>query len=82
MFCSMLQLMRSKNLLMGQYAGTFYIPPFTLRALEKLNGLIDYEMQSIGAQKVSLPCLSNIDLWKKSSESRKRICNVVISCNL
>ena len=64
---SVFQLMRNKNLLFSQSMGLFYIPPFTLRALEKLNGLIDYEMRRIGAQKVTLPCLSHINLWKKSS---------------
>ncbi|XP_052775449.1 probable proline--tRNA ligase, mitochondrial [Mya arenaria] len=46
--------------------GAFYYLPLGLRALEKLTRLIDEELQSIGAQKISMPTMVTAALWKKT----------------
>ena len=60
--------MAVNHLIHGQSAGTFILQPLTTRVLEKLYRLIDYEMQSIGAQKITMPCLSPMALWKKTGK--------------
>ena len=43
--------------------------PKGLRALEKLVRVIDEELQSIGAQKMSMPTMIQASLWKKTGMS-------------
>lgn len=45
----------------------FHVLPMGQRVLDKLTRLIDREMKLIGAEKMSLPYLSNVKLWEKSS---------------
>ncbi len=55
--------MLQKKLILGSSAGTFYMLPWITRSLEKLYRLIDQEMYSIGAQKLTMPCLASKNLW-------------------
>ncbi|KAJ1344457.1 proline-tRNA ligase [Batrachochytrium salamandrivorans] len=45
-------------------AGIYSYLPFGLRVLDKLEAIIDDEMQHIGGQKISLPCLLSSAPWK------------------
>ncbi|KAI8979581.1 hypothetical protein BDF20DRAFT_974642 [Mycotypha africana] len=47
-------------------AGIYSLLPFGLRTIEKIERIIDAEMQAIGCQKLSLPTLLNPDNWKKT----------------
>lgn len=40
--------------------------PLGMRVLNKLNALIDEEMERIDAQKILLPAFCNSKLWKKT----------------
>lgn len=50
----------------GGAIGTYNLLPFTMRAVEKLYRIIDREMHNIGAQKISMPCLSPAQPWRVS----------------
>ena len=60
------QLMLRHGLIQGSVSGTFHLLPMTVRALKKLEWLIDTYMQGIGAQKFSATCLGSAQEWKKS----------------
>ncbi|CAH0047919.1 unnamed protein product [Clonostachys solani] len=47
-------------------SGIFHMLPLGLRVQEKIERLLDEEMQSIGASKVSLSSITSEDLWRKS----------------
>ncbi len=47
-------------------AGTFHLLPLAVRALTKLERLVDEKMQTLGAQKVAATCIGAAELWKKS----------------
>lgn len=47
-------------------AGIYSLLPLGLRTVEKIERIIDQEMQAIGSQKLSLPMLLNPDGWKKT----------------
>lgn len=65
MYC--FQLMLQHRLIQGASTGTFHILPVLMRSLEKLYRIIDREMYSIGAQKLTMPCLAPQHLWQASS---------------
>lgn len=46
--------------------GMFGLLPLGQRVMMKLTKLIDQEMNRVGAQRLSLPLLTNGDLWKKT----------------
>lgn len=46
--------------------GSFYILPLLQRSVEKLSKMLDDSMQKIDAQKLTMPTLTALDLWKKS----------------
>ncbi|XP_013385511.1 probable proline--tRNA ligase, mitochondrial isoform X2 [Lingula anatina] len=60
------KLMKSYGMIFGVQTGLFYMLPWTQRALDKLIRLIDQEMESIGAQKMTMTCLTPAELWKKT----------------
>jgi len=65
--CTSHELMVSAGVIQASStAGTFNLLPPATRALQKLHALIDYEMVNIGAQKLSLPCLSAAKPWRKT----------------
>ena len=47
-------------------SGVYNLLPLAQRTLEKIEAVIDKEMQSIGGQKLRLPSLTCPELWKKS----------------
>lgn len=47
-------------------AGIYSLLPLGLRTVEKIERIIDEEMQAIGSQKLSLPMLLNPEGWKKT----------------
>lgn len=47
-------------------AGIYSLMPLGLRTVEKIEHIIDAEMQAIGSEKLSLPMLLNPDGWKKT----------------
>ncbi|CAK9795363.1 Probable proline--tRNA ligase, mitochondrial [Anthophora plagiata] len=47
-------------------SGMYAFLPLGLRVLNKLTTLVDNEMEKIGAQKILLPALTSVDLWKKT----------------
>jgi len=46
--------------------GSFYLLPLGLRSLNKLENLIDNELQKKGCMKIALPLITQGSLWKKS----------------
>lgn len=46
--------------------GTFYILPLMQRSVEKLTKILDRFMRDIDGQKISMPTLTSVELWKKS----------------
>ena len=70
----MFQLMVYHKLLLGASAGTFYFLPALTRALEKLYCIIDGGMQSIGAQKIAMPCLAPQNIWLATSMYTLYLC--------
>ena len=47
-------------------SGIYSLLPLGVRVLEKLNNLIDAEMQSIGGQKLAMPLLLSAQAWRKT----------------
>ena len=50
------------------HPGAFHLLPLGQRVLDKLIKVIDEELDSIGAQKMSMPTLAKAELWKKTSK--------------
>ncbi|OQD89487.1 hypothetical protein PENANT_c002G10713 [Penicillium antarcticum] len=48
------------------YSGVFHMLPLGLRVQDKLEGLIDKHMRTLGASKVLLSSLSSEELWERS----------------
>lgn len=46
--------------------GSFHILPILQRSVEKLTRILDRHMRAIEAQKLTMPTLTAIELWKKS----------------
>lgn len=46
--------------------GMYALLPLGMRILNKLINLVDKEMTSIGAEKILLPALTSVALWKKT----------------
>ena len=46
--------------------GTFMLLPLAVRVLEKLTGIVDRHMTSVGAQKLSMPFLVSQTLWERT----------------
>lgn len=46
--------------------GCFHFLPLGIRAIDKLSKLVQEEMESIEAQKISMPFLSSTDLWLRT----------------
>ena len=47
----------------------YAILPFGMRVIDKLMAIIDHEMNKVGAQKISLPFLTNRNLWKMTGRN-------------
>ena len=46
--------------------GTYAMGPVMTRSLQKLENLIENELNDVGCHKITLPCLASGDLWKSS----------------
>jgi len=46
----------------------FTLLPFGQRILQKLQAIVDEEMECIGALKITLPALTQKQLWQKSGK--------------
>ncbi|XP_074077450.1 putative proline--tRNA ligase, mitochondrial [Macrotis lagotis] len=64
--CKSQRLMLRTGLLHPAGPGCYHYLPYAVRALEKLVGVIDQEMQAIGGQKLDMPTLSSAELWRAS----------------
>ena len=60
--------MLKHGLIQGSVAGTFHLLPMAVRALKKMEMLIDRHMQRLGAQKVAATNLGSAQQWKQSGE--------------
>ncbi|KAK9884432.1 hypothetical protein WA026_007279 [Henosepilachna vigintioctopunctata] len=60
------KLMLELGIIRHSSPGSYYLLPLGIRALEKLIGIVDDTMQSIGGQKVEFPTLINQKLWTTS----------------
>uniref|UniRef100_A0A182QU97 Probable proline--tRNA ligase, mitochondrial n=1 Tax=Anopheles farauti TaxID=69004 RepID=A0A182QU97_9DIPT len=60
------RLMLEQGLIRQAGNGTFHVLPILQRSLQKAVNLIDRHMESVGAQKLTLPLLTSAELWKKS----------------
>ncbi len=60
--------------------GFFTILPLAHRSIEKCTRIVDYYMKKVGAQKISLPSLTSVDLWKKSGKWRS-VCTLILVLN-
>lgn len=59
-------MMRRNNLIIPVAPGLFSILPRLYRTLEKLYKVIDQELATTGAQKMTMPVIGPSDVWKKS----------------
>jgi prolyl-tRNA synthetase len=67
--------------LIQHYApGMYHILPMGQRVIEKLIRIIDREMKSVGAEKMSVPLLSMQRLWDKTGEFHAKF--IIISASL
>lgn len=46
--------------------GSYHILPILQKSIDKCMNLIDFYMQKIDGQKMTMPVLTAADLWKKS----------------
>lgn len=67
------QLMMDLGIISPTNTGMYTLLPLGLRSLEKLIKIVDDEMESIDAQKLLLPNLTNTQLWKKSGRLNDNI---------
>ena len=60
------RLMTSYGVVRPAGPGTFHLLPLGLRAQDKLEKIIDQELEKVGCLKVSMPHLTPASLWRKS----------------
>lgn len=74
-----LQLLCRYGIIHRSSTGMYHILPMGQRAIDKLVKLVEQHMRLIGAQKMSLPVLTQQHLWKKTgSYSAKSVVHVCI----
>jgi hypothetical protein len=59
-------MMKQQTMILKDANGTFSLLPSVARSLEKLYRILDEEMQSVGAQKITMPCLASKQVWDKT----------------
>lgn len=57
------------DIIAPSHPGGFHLLPLGLRALEKLTRLVDFEMNAIGGQKISMTTLAPKSQWMKSGNN-------------
>lgn len=60
------QLLKDLGFITAADNGTFYLLPLMQRTVEKCIKLIDRHMRKLDAQKITIPTLTPVNLWKKS----------------
>nr|CAG8485729.1 12121_t:CDS:2 [Entrophospora candida] len=60
------RLMTRAGFIRQSSSGIYTLLPLALRSLEKIERIIDIELENIGAQKLSLPILLSSNGWKKT----------------
>lgn len=65
--CKSHKLMIYNDIIAQGHPGAFHLLPLGQRVLDKLIKVIDEELDSIGAQKMSMPTLAKAELWKKTN---------------
>lgn len=63
-----LQLLVDYGLMKPLETGTYYYLPILQRSIDKTSALIERFMKQIDAQKMSIPILTHVDMWKESGE--------------
>lgn len=66
------QLMTDLGIIKPAMVGCFHFLPLGIRAIDKLSKLVQEEMESIEAQKISMPFLSSTDLWLRTGQFSSR----------
>lgn len=51
--------------------GSFFVLPLLQRSVEKLTRILDYHMEEIDGQKITMPTLTAAELWKKTGRFEK-----------
>ncbi|NWX51204.1 SYPM protein, partial [Steatornis caripensis] len=64
--CRSQRLMLRAGLIHPCGPGCYAYLPLAVRAMEKLVGAMDEEMQAVGGQKLNMPSLSSAELWRAS----------------
>ncbi|CAG8551861.1 7817_t:CDS:2 [Rhizophagus irregularis] len=64
--CESYRLMIRAGLIRRSSSGMYSLLPLALRSLDKIERIIDFEMTSIGAQKLSLSILLSASTWKQT----------------
>ncbi|KAK3848358.1 MAG: prolyl-tRNA synthetase [Linnemannia gamsii] len=60
------QLLLRSGMMRQSSSGIYSILPYGQRILDKIEGIIDDELENIGAQKLSLPNMQTSESWKKT----------------
>ena len=47
-------------------SGVFNLLPLALRTIDKINAIVDDNLQHVGAQKLQMPILQPVSLWERS----------------
>lgn len=48
--------------------GFFHLLPLAQRSVDKCIRIVNYYMRKVDAQKITVPNLTSVDLWKKSGK--------------
>lgn len=59
-------MMLEQGVIRATATGLYTLLPLGMRALKKLENIVDYHMEKIGAQKILLPTLTSDTLWEQS----------------
>ncbi|PVD23952.1 hypothetical protein C0Q70_17228 [Pomacea canaliculata] len=64
--CKSQKLMLQNDVMDICHSGAYHLLPLGQRALEKLIRLIDWEMSTVGGQKISMVTIAPADMWRKT----------------
>lgn len=60
--------MLEQGVIRSSATGLYTLLPLGMRALKKLENIVDRYMEKVGAQKILLPTLTSDQLWKQSGD--------------
>lgn len=64
-------MMLEQGVIRATSTGLYTLLPLGMRALNKLENIVDRYMEKVGAQKILLPTLTSDQLWEQSGEHLK-----------